>query len=556
LNIGYNPGSTARTINTSFAPGTHLVELTGNWQDPSGTIPQTVTVNASGQATINIPWNNAANGNKGYVVYGLPRPQGSLSLSDVSQVLSDPAPTPATNGTARLTAINVITTNSFNVALNTASVTLSDGYRDKSADGSDAFLRFDGGLDLNANGTVDFRTSGDTEYGFENFITTHHPGYTDANGAGQYVQTIDATQLSEGYHYIAARAYRQRSDGGPDVFSDFRKVIYVDRVAPISSIDSFNQNGTSSSTREVRVRSTDQTADRVYTFLNLGAALTDAQIQAMIGSGNSAAQIDRDLFSKTISNVASGNNAITTVTYEITNNVRVQRFTGIATTTAIGAGLGDTNFDNARTASDVTSFETVLYSQNQQFNPAGDLNGDGRIDDVDLFALPAFYMMMSAPAASTEARNAVLRRGNLNGDGVTNAADIDTLYHNLGSTGWLYDLDASGGAANSADVETLVHTIFHSEYGDANLDGTVNALDFNTLATHFGQSSQGWATSDFSGDGVVNSADFTLLAQHFNFRYVDPLAGLGAVVPEPANVLAMLLFGGFLARRRRAKNFD
>jgi hypothetical protein len=118
-------------------------------------------VNASGQATINIPWNNAANGNKGYVVYGLPRPQGSLSLSDVSQVLSDPAPTPATNGTARLTAINVITTNSFNVALNTASVTLSDGYRDKSADGSDAFLRFDGGLDLNANGTVDFRTSGD-----------------------------------------------------------------------------------------------------------------------------------------------------------------------------------------------------------------------------------------------------------------------------------------------------------------------------------------------------------------------------------------------------------
>ena len=100
-----------------------------------------------------LPWNNAGNGNRGYVVYGLPRPQGSLSLSNVSQVLSDPAPTPATNGTARLTPINVITTNSFNVALNTASVTLSDGYRDKSADGSDAFLRFDGGLDLNASGT-------------------------------------------------------------------------------------------------------------------------------------------------------------------------------------------------------------------------------------------------------------------------------------------------------------------------------------------------------------------------------------------------------------------
>jgi len=48
LNIGYNPGSLARTINTSFAAGTHLVELTGNWQDPSGTIPQTVTVASGG----------------------------------------------------------------------------------------------------------------------------------------------------------------------------------------------------------------------------------------------------------------------------------------------------------------------------------------------------------------------------------------------------------------------------------------------------------------------------------------------------------------------------
>src|SRR5207249_7021019 len=46
LNIGYNPGSLARTITTSFPQGTHLVELTGNWQDPSNTIPRTVTVGA------------------------------------------------------------------------------------------------------------------------------------------------------------------------------------------------------------------------------------------------------------------------------------------------------------------------------------------------------------------------------------------------------------------------------------------------------------------------------------------------------------------------------
>ena len=55
LNIGYNPGVASRTINTSFAAGTHLVELTGNWQDASGQVPQTIVVNNGGTATIKHP---------------------------------------------------------------------------------------------------------------------------------------------------------------------------------------------------------------------------------------------------------------------------------------------------------------------------------------------------------------------------------------------------------------------------------------------------------------------------------------------------------------------
>src|SRR5207247_2386198 len=117
----------------------------------------------------------------------------------------DPAPTPSTNGTARLTPINVITANSFNVTLNTTAVTLSDSYRDHSADGDRAYLRFDGGLDLNSTGTVDFHVQGDTRYGFENFVTTNSPGYPAPSGNGTYVQSIDASQLSEGYHYITTR---------------------------------------------------------------------------------------------------------------------------------------------------------------------------------------------------------------------------------------------------------------------------------------------------------------------------------------------------------------
>src|SRR5262249_3818656 len=128
----------------------------------------------------------------------------------------------------------------------------------------------------------DFRSQGDTRYGFETFTGTNHPGFTDVNGAGTYSQTVDATQLSEGYHYITARAYRQRSDGGPDVFTDFKKVIYVDRLPPLSGLVSFDltPGQSNSQNRQARVQSLDQTADNIHVLLNLGAALTNAQVIA------------------------------------------------------------------------------------------------------------------------------------------------------------------------------------------------------------------------------------------------------------------------------------
>jgi len=78
---------------------------------------------------------------------------------------------------------------------------------------------------------------------------------------------------------------------------------------------------------------------------------------------------------------------------------------------------------------------------------------------------------------------------------------------------------------NQGDVDTMVHTIFGTEYGDANLDQSVNALDFNALASPFG------------------------------FKAPAGDVALGTTVPEPANLLGLLLFGGVFARRRRAAIF-
>lgn len=450
-------GFDSRTIATSFAPGTKLLELTGNAANPTlnpfGDFAQVVTVKPDGSIDVKIPRNTPPGSStlsgKGYLVYGLATPTGSLSISGASGSLAGGTQTASNYGTTRIASIDVITAGSFSINLQTTPVSLPGGLTDSDANGDRAYVKLDAGLDINGSGTVDFVSPGTDRYGFENFLTKSSP--LVGGGDGQFIQNINAAQLSEGMHFVEVKAFRKQTGSNQEVFSDFRKAIYVDRLKPNSGVDSVN--GSSGSTREVRIKSLDQTGNSVHLFLNLPAATTDAQIIASLNSGNHANMIDRDLFSLNFSNVPNGNNVITAVTFEMTGNVNVQRFPGIAITTTRGSGLGDVNFDNSRTTSDVLTFENVLNNnilnnQNGSFNAASDLSGDGRVDDTDLFALPALYKSFGATAAANEARNAVVRRGNLNGDGVTNAADIDRLYLNLGSTSWIYDIDSQYNAAN------------------------------------------------------------------------------------------------------------
>ena len=225
------------------------------------------------------------------------------------------------------------------------------------------------------------------EYGFENFTTVHQDGYDSADNNGTFTQSIDATKLSEGYHYITEIAFRHRSDGGQAVFSDWRQTIYVDRLPPTVQQDSNVSFDGNSADRDFTFQSTDKTATDVHTFLNLPASTTDAQILAMVNSNNSSSQTDRDLFKRGFFGIPSGNNVITTVTYEITGNYSIQRFTGINLTTTVGKGLGDIDHNGSYSATDVANatgcFESLLYPNsagktNTVFNPSADINGDGK----------------------------------------------------------------------------------------------------------------------------------------------------------------------------------
>ncbi len=577
LNVGYNPGAVSRTVQTSLSNGTWLEEVTGNWQDPSGQVRRYTQVNG-GSVTIDIPWNNANNGNKGYAIYGLPTPRGTISLASpntIGTIAADVA-TPTTNGTSRISAADVITSNAFTLNFNTTAFSFDHdnnpntaALRDFNADGIVARFKINDGFDGNANGVADFPSSSNanaTKYGFENFLTTNAPGYNSPGGNGSYSQVINAANLGEGYHYLTVRAWRNQAANESEVFKDYRKVIYVDRFDPESALDSVAQYPyqNASTSRDVRIKSLDATADSVHVFFDLPASLSDAQVLSLVNpSTNKADQIDRDLFGKRVDNVGSGLHTVVSVTYEPTGRYKIHRTVGVPIQTTRGLGMGDVNYDGGYAASDVGAFEAALYSNvttstSSQFVASGDLNGNGVIDTNDLFLLPGRYASVLANGAFGEARSAITRRGNINQLGGTDAADIDFLFTKLNQSNWYADLNADG-TVTMADADLLVINVLNTQYGDTNLDGRVDLIDVNALAAAFGQSnpSLSWTQGELNGDDIVDLQDFFLMGANWGFGVSGGLApqfvtvgGLSLLIPEPASFACVSLASALVLRRR------
>jgi hypothetical protein len=90
--------------------------------------------------------------------------------------------------------------------------------------------------------------------------------------------------------------------------------------------------------------------------------------------------------------------------------------------------------------------------------------------------------------------------------------------------------------------------------GDANLDGVVNALDFNALASDFGTSGSTWVAGDFNYDGMVDTSDFTAISENFGATFSPPPApALGDLVPEPGSAFCIASLAIFTKRRRHRR---
>ena len=98
------------------------------------------------------------------------------------------------------------------------------------------------------------------------------------------------------------------------------------------------------------------------------------------------------------------------------------------------------------------------------------------------------------------------------GDGMTSVGDVDRLLDAIQQAAdhSFFDVNRDG-AVDEADLSALLATI-GSLPGDANLDGSVNALDLNEIGLHWQQPRcMTWSDGDFTGDGMVNATDLNVI---------------------------------------------
>jgi autotransporter-associated beta strand protein len=245
-------------------------------------------------------------------------------------------------------------------------------------------------------------------------------------------------------------------------------------------------------------------------------------------------------------------------TFTMTGN---NTYTG-GTNVQSGTLITSTNLSNGPLT--ITGGTTRVAQKAVSNDPAGvtivpSISIAGGSLDLTNNAMVIDYTAGNSPL-STVVRPAIVSgfaSGSWNGVGINNTLAA-TAFGTSHPTGVGYAEASTLGIGTFAghSVDSTSVLLRYTLLGDANVDGVVNALDFNAVATNFGNASANlWTQGDFNYDGQVNTADFTALAQNFAAPLVIPAPPssspmLGSVVPEPAS-LGLLSLAGLLGARRR-----
>jgi hypothetical protein len=93
---------------------------------------------------------------------------------------------------------------------------------------------------------------------------------------------------------------------------------------------------------------------------------------------------------------------------------------------------------------------------------------------------------------------------------------IDSSQANLHSASYGLGYADTSDPGNPAGLNAQTIEIRYTLLGDANLDGTVNGVDFGIVAANFNKSITAWDQGDFNYDGIDNGVDFGFLSANFN----------------------------------------
>jgi hypothetical protein len=355
--------------------------MSGTAADPvvnaGGQIPQTIVVGANGQITLTVP-NNRTGANehgRGYVVYAEALPDATVTFIGEQGVI-DPDPASFPDSLQRLNPITVLTGDSFEIRLETAPGDPLDPNTDDNA----LFAWDQRNRDWNGNGVLDIPFTTSVIGGYEEFLTFKRPLYNSANATGLYRQTIDATQMDEGMHYLSVIAFRHRPAGSTPIFREVRKVVYIDRLPPEIELVQAGQSLTDARP-EFAVRGLDRTVRRVHMFVDLAPG-TDPV--ALCDTSNQIPPYDRNEWRRILDPTLShGFHEITVVAFEDTDNHTVLR-----ESVFIDLCTADFNKDGLLNFFDISAFIAAFNAQ----DPDADLAAPfGTFNFFDLAEFISLY---------------------------------------------------------------------------------------------------------------------------------------------------------------------
>jgi alpha-amylase len=347
-----------RTVASNFPAGTRLIELTGNaanpLADPGNQVPEVIIVQANGNVTIRIP-RNARPGplvehGLGFVIYAPAIPSGTMSIvGSTTQIPQDDISVPSTR--RRANALPIVTGNTFTLRLETTNGDAGATNNDNADD--NALFRINAGYqDWNGNGQADFDFTTGIAAGYENFVTTRQPLFGTTNTSGLYEQTINSANLPEGVNYVSAYAFRKRNANDAALFREFRRAIYVDRLAPTVSLVTSGPFPLGTTQSLFQFRADDRTVTRVNVVLNPTDLSNPPSLASIL---NQATQQDRYDYTRTLTGLVQGNNTVLVIVTEESGRVAWQTFTVV-----VGAVCDSIDFNRDGLFPDSTDLDDFL----------------------------------------------------------------------------------------------------------------------------------------------------------------------------------------------------